>query len=48
VLHDGIRFDVVEVEGSRIGRISVTFERRRDDRDAGISPDDKDELGDLE
>ncbi len=30
---DGMRFDVLDVEGSRINRIAVTFERRRDDRE---------------
>ncbi len=30
VSHDGMRFDVVEVEGSRIDRLEVTFEQRRD------------------
>jgi CBS domain containing-hemolysin-like protein len=33
VSHDGLRFDVLEIEGSRIDRIAVTFERRRDQRD---------------
>jgi putative hemolysin len=33
VSHDGMRFDVVEVEGSRIDRIEVTFEQRRDLRE---------------
>src|SRR5581483_4275850 len=28
VRYDGLRFDVLEVEGSRIGRIAVTFEER--------------------
>jgi putative hemolysin len=32
VSHDGLRFDVVEVEGSRIDKLAVTFERRRDQR----------------
>jgi len=32
VSHDGMRFDVLEVEGSRIDRIAVTFEQRRDQR----------------
>jgi putative hemolysin len=38
VRYNGLRFDVVEVEGTRIGRIAVTFEERpergRDDEDA--------------
>jgi len=33
VSHDGMRFDVVEVEGSRIDRLEVTFEQRRDLRE---------------
>jgi CBS domain containing-hemolysin-like protein len=33
VSHDGMRFDVLEVEGSRIGKIAVTFEQRRDQRE---------------
>ena len=32
ISHDGMRFDVLEVEGSRIGRLAVTFEQRRDQR----------------
>jgi hypothetical protein len=28
-----MRFDVLEVEGSRIGKIAVTFEQRRDQRE---------------
>jgi putative hemolysin len=34
VSHDGLRFDVLEVEGSRINRLAVTFELRRDQKDA--------------
>jgi CBS domain containing-hemolysin-like protein len=34
VSHDGMRFDVLEVEGSRINRLAVTFEQRREQRDA--------------
>jgi putative hemolysin len=30
---DGLRFEVVEVEGSRIDRLAVTFERRREERE---------------
>jgi CBS domain containing-hemolysin-like protein len=33
VSHDGMRFDVVEVDGSRIEKLAVTFEQRRDQRD---------------
>jgi magnesium and cobalt exporter, CNNM family len=33
ISHDGIRFDVVEMEGSRINKLAVTFEQRRDQRD---------------
>jgi magnesium and cobalt exporter, CNNM family len=33
VSHDGLRFDVLEVDGSRIEKLAVTFERRRDQRD---------------
>src|SRR3989441_8584604 len=44
VPHDGMRFDVLDVEGSRINRLAVTFEERRERRENG--PDD--ELDDLE
>jgi magnesium and cobalt exporter, CNNM family len=33
ISHDGLRFDVLEVDGSRINKLAVTFERRRDQRD---------------
>src|ERR671927_1164197 len=33
VSHDGMRFDILEVEGSRINRLAVTFEQRRDQKD---------------
>jgi putative hemolysin len=33
VEHDGMRFRVDEVEGSRIIKLTVTFERRRDERE---------------
>jgi CBS domain containing-hemolysin-like protein len=33
VSHDGLRFDVLEVDGTRIEKIAVTFEQRRDQRD---------------
>jgi putative hemolysin len=33
ISHDGMRFDVLEMEGSRINKIAVTFEQRRDQKD---------------
>jgi putative hemolysin len=33
ISHDGMRFDVLDVEGSRINKIAVTFEQRRAQRD---------------
>src|SRR5262249_50796048 len=33
VSHDGMRFDVLEVDGSRIEKLAVTFEQRRAQRD---------------
>ncbi len=42
VSHDGVRFDVLEVAGSRIDRLSVTFEQRRDLRERGET--ERDEL----
>jgi putative hemolysin len=33
ISHDGLRFDVLEVEGSRINRLAVTFEQRREQKD---------------
>jgi putative hemolysin len=39
---DGLRFDVLEVEGSRIGKIAVTFEPR------AAATGETDDLGDLE
>jgi putative hemolysin len=33
VSHDGLRFDVLEVDGSRINKLAVTFEQRRNQRD---------------
>jgi putative hemolysin len=33
ISHDGIRFQVVDVEGSRINRLAITFEQRRDERE---------------
>jgi CBS domain containing-hemolysin-like protein len=41
VSHDGMRFDVLEVEGSRIGKIAVTFEQRRDQREQNGAERDK-------
>jgi magnesium and cobalt exporter, CNNM family len=42
VSHDGMRFDVLEVEGSRIEKLAVNFERRRERRENG------EHAGDLE
>jgi putative hemolysin len=42
ISHDGMRFDVLEVEGSRINKIAVTFEHRRDQKDRDES--ERDEL----
>jgi len=39
VSHDGMSFQVVEVEGSRINRIEVIFEQRRDLRERGGAED---------
>jgi putative hemolysin len=33
ISHDGMRFDVLEVEGSRINKLAVTFEQRREQKD---------------
>jgi CBS domain containing-hemolysin-like protein len=33
IAHDGMRFDVLEIEGSRILKLAVTFEQRREQRD---------------
>src|ERR671923_2677375 len=35
VSHDGMRFDVLEVEGSRIDKLAVNFEQRRERRENG-------------
>jgi putative hemolysin len=43
VSHDGMRFDVLEVEGSRINKLAVTFEQRRDQKER-----DEDERAALE
>jgi CBS domain containing-hemolysin-like protein len=41
ISHDGMRFDVLEVEGSRINKIAVTFEQRRDQKDRdGVERDE--------
>jgi len=42
ISHDGMRFDVLEVEGSRINRLAVTFEQRRDQKTA--DEQERDEL----
>ncbi len=42
ISHDGMRFDVLDVDGSRINRLAVTFERRRDQR--GLDDDERDAL----
>jgi putative hemolysin len=42
ISHDGMRFDVLEVEGSRINKLAVTFERRREQR--GRDEAERDEL----
>jgi putative hemolysin len=36
VNHDGLRFDVVEVEGQRILRLAVTFEERRRPKEVAV------------
>ena len=33
IMHDGMRFDILEVEGARILKLAVTFEQRREQRD---------------
>ena len=43
ISHDGMRFDVLDVEGSRINKLAVTFEQRRDQKGR-----DEAERGDLE
>ncbi len=42
VSYDGMRFDVLEVDGSRIEKLAVTFEQRRDQR--GRDEAERDEL----
>jgi len=44
VSHDGMRFDVLEVEGNRIERIAVTFEERPQPRDPVADYIDDDEV----
>jgi magnesium and cobalt transporter len=47
VSYDGMRFDVLEVEGNRIERIAVTFVEhppRRASGDPRLEPIDEDEL----
>jgi len=41
ISHDGMRFDVLEVEGSRINRLAVTFEKRRDQKTADEQEQDE-------
>jgi CBS domain containing-hemolysin-like protein len=40
VSHDGMSFKVVEIEGSRIDRLEVTFEQRRDLRERDEAEDE--------
>ena len=41
ISHDGMRFDVMGVEGSRILKLAVTFEQRREQRDRdGVERDE--------
>jgi CBS domain containing-hemolysin-like protein len=42
ISHDGMRFDVLEVDGSRINKIAVTFEKRREQK--GRDEAERDEL----
>src|SRR5947209_1649122 len=42
ISHDGMRFQVVEVDGSRIEKLAVTFEQRRDQRER--DGEERDEL----
>jgi CBS domain containing-hemolysin-like protein len=44
VSYDGMRFDVLEVEGNRIERIAVTFEQRPEPRDPTADYVDEDEV----
>jgi CBS domain containing-hemolysin-like protein len=40
ISHDGLRFQVVDVEGSRIDKLAVTFEQRRRERERGEAHDE--------
>src|SRR5215213_3329393 len=42
VSHDGMRFDVLEVEGSRIDKLAITFEQRREQKQR--DEEERDEL----
>jgi putative hemolysin len=42
IAHDGLRFDVLDVEGSRINKLAVTFEQRRDQK--GRDEEERDAL----
>jgi putative hemolysin len=42
VSYDGLRFDVLEVEGSRINKLGITFEARRDGKSRDLQ--ERDEL----
>ena len=44
VSYDGMRFDVLEVEGNRIERIAVTFEQRPEPREPAADYVDEDEV----
>ncbi len=47
VVYDGLRFDVLEVEGNRIERVCVTFSQRPEPRREGVGFVDEDELDRL-
>ena len=40
VAHDGLRFDVLDVDGSRINKLAVTFEQRRDQKGRDVEERD--------
>jgi CBS domain containing-hemolysin-like protein len=42
ISHDGMRFDILDVEGSRINRLAVTFEQRREQR--GLDDEEREAL----
>jgi CBS domain containing-hemolysin-like protein len=44
VSYDGMRFDVLEIEGNRIERVAVTFLERPERRDPAAELVDEDEL----